>query len=261
MNQIGRLWMRVQRSLAVALAAILLASGSFPAPAEEVGVAVASSFTDAMRELVPRFERATGHTAKVSFGSTGKLFSQIEHGAPFSVYLAADGKRPAKAEQQGLAVPGTRFTYAKGRLVLWSPEPGVFEDGEAYLERLAFSRAAIANPSIAPYGLAARQVMEHLGVWAQARPKLVWGDNIAQTFQFVATANADVGFVAFSQVKAWQPAGGSLWMIPADYHAPIAQQAVLLEKGEDNPAARAFLAFLKTPEARRIIAGYGYAVE
>lgn len=242
-------------------ALVALIMGSSQTLAGEVTLAVAANFTDATRDIVPLFEKATGHTAKVSFGSTGKLYAQIENGAPFQVFLAADAKRPAKAEQEGLAVAGSRFTYAKGKLVLWSADAATFDDGEAYLKSLAFARAAIANPKTAPYGLAAQQVMQHLGIWDQAQPKLVRGDSIAQTFQFTATANAEVGFVAASQVKAWDKAPGSLWAIPQDHYQPIAQQAVLLTKGEDSEAARAFLDFLKSPQAHRVITGYGYGVE
>lgn len=249
--------MKAPKYIVASLLAVPVTLTCGQALAEEVIVAVAANFTNATRDIVPLFAKATGHTAKVSFGSTGKLFSQIENGAPFEVFLAADSKRPEKAEREGLAVPGTRFTYARGKLALWSAKPGVFKDGESYVKSLAFPRAAIANPRTAPYGLAAQQVMGHLGVWEQARPKLVQGDSIAQTFQFVATGNAEVGFVAFSQVKAWGKGAGSLWEIPETYYAPIAQQAVLLKRGEGNPAAHAFLDFLKTPEAHAVISGYG----
>ena len=229
--------------------------------AAEVSVAVAANFTDATRDIVPLFEKATGHTAKVSFGSTGKLYAQIEHGAPFEVFLAADAKRPEKAVAEGLAVDGSRFTYARGKLVLWSPTPGRFDDGEAFLKSGDIGRLAIANPKTAPYGLAARQVMERLGVWGELKGSVVKGDSIAQTFQFAATDNVAAGFVALSQVTAWKGGEGSRWAIPDGYYAPIAQQAVLLKKGEENPAARAFLAFLRGPEARAVIAGYGYGVD
>lgn len=229
--------------------------------AGEVSVAVAANFTDATRDIVPLFEMATGHTIKVSFGSTGKLYSQIEHGAPFEVFLAADSKRPQKAEAEGLAVAGTRFTYAKGKLALWSPKASAFTDGEVYLKAAKFEHAAIANPKTAPYGLAAQQVMEHLGLWSAMQGKLVQGDSIAQTFQFAATGNAEVGFVALSQVKAWKKSEGTAWAIPQVYYAPIEQQAVLLKTGEANPAARELLAFLKGDAARKVISGYGYGVE
>lgn len=244
--------------LATTLAATL---GAGPAEAGEVVVAVASNFAGAAKTLAPRFEQTSGHRATMSFGSTGMLYSQIENGAPFEVFLAADSERPARAVDEGLAVPGSRVTYARGRIVLWSPRPDAFTNGEAYVRSVAFSRAAIANPAIAPYGRAARQVLEHLGVWEMVRPRLIQGENIAQTFQFVATDNADVGFVALSQVKAWTKGPGTLWEIPTDYHKPIEQQAVLLTRGQDNPAARAFLDFLVSPEARRLIANAGYGVE
>jgi molybdate transport system substrate-binding protein len=241
----------------LALAAALNAAA---AQADEVSVAVAANFTDATRDIVPLFEQATGHTAKVSFGSTGKLYAQIENGAPFDVFLAADAKRPARAEAEGLAVGGSRFTYARGTLVMWSTKAGLFDDAESWLKQAAFERAAIANPKTAPYGLAAQQVLEHLGVWGALQPRLVRGDSIAQAFQFVATGNAEVGFVAYSQVKAWKGESGSVWKIPADYYAPIDQQAVLLKRGGANPAAKGFIEFLKSDAAREVITGYGYGV-
>lgn len=230
------------------------------AAAGEVRVAVAANFTDAMRDIAPLFEKATGHHVKVSFGSTGKLYAQIEHGAPFELFLAADRKRPEKAETEGLAVAGTRFTYARGRLVLWSATPRRFRNAIDYLKQAPFARLAIANPKTAPYGLAARQVMEHLGVWSGLQGKMVRGDSIAQAFQFTATGNAEVGFVAASQLIDWKGNTGTMWLIPESYYAPIEQQAVLLKRGEGNPAARAFLKFLKGKEARQVIAGYGYGV-
>lgn len=237
------------------------ALGAAIVQADEVSVAVAANFTDATRDIVPLFEKATGHTVKVSFGSTGKLYSQIEHGAPFQVFLAADSKRPKKAEAEGLAVQGTRFTYAMGKLALWSAKPGAIKDGEAYLKESGFTRIAIANPKTAPYGLAAQQVMEHLGTWPKVQGKLVRGDSIAQTFQFVATGNAEAGFVALSQVKAWKKGEGSAWEIPQAYYEPIEQQAVMLNEGSENPAAKAFIEFLKSDAARSVITGYGYGVK
>lgn len=229
--------------------------------AAEVNVAVAANFTDATRVIVPLFEKATGHAVKASFGSTGKLFSQIENGAPFDVFLAADSQRPLKAEQEGLAVPGTRFVYAKGKLVLWSSQNGLFENAEQYLKKGDFAHLALANPKTAPYGFAAQEVMEHLGVWSVLQSKLVRGDSIAQTFQFVVSGNAQAGFVAYSQVKAWKDKTGSIWVVPMAYYKPIAQAAVLLKKGETNPAAVAFLDFLKSAAARKVIEGFGYGVE
>ncbi len=245
-------------ALTILLANILLATQT---QADEVRIAVAANFTDATRVIAPLFEAATGHTTKISFGSTGKLYSQIEHGAPFEVFLAADTKRPIKAQREGLAVAGTRFVYARGKLVLWSVKADRYTDGERFLKGGAFEHIALANPKTAPYGLAAEQVMAHLGVLSQLTPKLVKGDSISQTFQFVATGNADAGFVALAQIKGWQGETGTLWEIPEDYYAPIEQAAVLLKKGEDNPAAIAYLEFIKSDAAREVIERYGYGVE
>lgn len=229
--------------------------------ADEVSIAVAANFTDATREIAPLFEQATGHSTRISYGSTGKLYSQIEHGAPFEVFLAADTRRPLKAEKEGLAVPGSRFVYARGRLALWSAKPDLFDSGETFLETGTFAHIALANPRTAPYGLAAEQVMQHMGLLGRLTPKLVQGDSIAQTFQFVATGNAEAGFVALAQIKGWKGDAGTLWEIPADYYAPIEQAAVLLRKGESNPAAAAYLEFLKSDAARAVIERYGYGVE
>ncbi len=231
------------------------------ARAAEVNVAVAANFTAATRKIVPLFEKTTGHSVKLSFGSTGKLFAQIENGAPFEVFLAADTKRPIKAEKEGLAVPGKRFIYAKGKLVLWSAKSGLFKDGEEYLKKADFAHLAFANPKTAPYGLAARQVLQHLGIWSQLHTRLVQGESIAQTFQFVATGNAQIGFVAYSQVKAWQGPAGTSWVIPMAYYQPIDQAVVLLKKGAVNPAAMAFFNFLGSKAARKVIEGFGYGVE
>jgi molybdate transport system substrate-binding protein len=232
-----------------------------PLYAAEVSIAVAANFTDATRDLLALFEKVSGHTAKASFGSTGKLFTQIENGAPFEVFLAADTRRPLKAEQDGLAVPGSHFVYARGRLALWSKHADAFADGEAYLRTADFRHLAIANPKTAPYGLAAQQVMAHLGVWEGLQHKIVQGDSISQTFQFVATGNAEAGFIAYSQLKSWKGDAGTTWVIPRDYYAPIEQGAVLLNKGATNPAAHAFIEFMKSDAARQIILGYGYGIE
>ncbi|OOZ39240.1 molybdate ABC transporter substrate-binding protein [Solemya pervernicosa gill symbiont] len=228
--------------------------------AAEVKVAVAANFTDVARELVPLFKQTTGHTASISFGSTGKLYAQIGNGAPFGVFLAADSERAWRTEASGLAVEGTRFTYAVGRLVFWSSTSGQFNEGESYLRSASFKRVAIGNPKTAPYGHAAKQVLEHLSLWSEVEPKLVRGESIAQTFQFTATGNVDAGFVALSQVKGWRERG-TLWTIPQKYYSPIEQQAVLLSKGRDNPAAIAFVDFLRSVAARKVISSYGYGVE
>lgn len=247
--------MRRLSRLLVALISLL------SAPLVDAGVlrvAVASNFADVVRELAPLFVKESGHNLLISSGSSGKLYSQIENGAPFEVLLSADTRIPAKVEASGLAVAGSRFVYAKGRLALWSAKPGLFGDGEAYLRAAAFNHLAIANPKTAPYGLAAQQTLERLGLWQPLQGKLVQGESIAQAFQFAATGNAEAGLAALSQVRAWKGTPGSVWEVPAEFHAPIEQGAALLKKGEANPAAAAFLQFLKGETARQVIRAYGY---
>lgn len=229
--------------------------------AGETTIAVAANFTDVTRQLAELFEQDTGHTIKVSFGSTGKLYAQIEHDAPFEVFLAADSKRPQLAEEKGLGVAGTRFTYASGRLVLWSPTPNLFENGKQYLADGNFRHLAIANPRTAPYGLAAQQMLTGLDLWQPLQGKLVRGESISQTFQFAATGNAEAGLVALSQVRGWKDQNGTTWEVPAHYHEPIHQQVILLKKGKDNPAARAWLEFLRSDQAVELIKSYGYDIE
>lgn len=243
------------RAGCAALLSVLLVSA--PARAGETLVAVAANFTDAAREIGAAFTAATGHDVRYSFGPTGQLFTQISQDAPFEVFLAADQARPEKAEADGHAVPGSRFTYAVGRLVLWSADADLIDGTAAVLDGSAFHHLAIANPATAPYGAAAVEVMRALGLEAALQPRLVEGKSISQAHQFVATGNAELGFVALSQVVADQT--GSRWMIPRDLYAPIRQDAVLLQAGADNEAARAYLAFLKGPEAATIIETYGYA--
>lgn len=226
--------------------------------AGEVSVAVAANFTDTTRTLATHFEQETGHTVSASFGSTGKLYAQIKNGAPFDVFMAADIRRPERIETEGDGVASSRFTYARGKLVLWSPKSEAFDSAPHYLKEQAFARLAIANPKTAPYGLAAQQALEQMNLWASLEPKLVRGDSIAQTFQFVASGNAQAGFVALSQVKAWPEEAGTLWPVPQDYYQPIDQQAILLNRANNNDAAKAWLAFLKSPSALKIIQDYGY---
>ena len=243
----------------------LLFIASLPAViAGEVSVAVAANFTEAARELAARFEASTGHQARLSFGSTGQLYAQIRNGAPFEVFLAADSTRPARAESTGHAVQGSRFTYARGALVLVSQHAGKFGDGPAFLESGDYKRLAIANPETAPYGLAAQQALEKLGLWSQLQHKIARGHSIAQTYQFVATGNADAGFIAQAQTVAGRATSGksfnSSWTVPTMLHDPIEQQAVLLTTGADNAAAGAFIDFLRSDDARTIITRHGYAV-
>jgi len=222
--------------------------------AAETNVAVAANFTDPAKEIAEIFKQKTGHEAELSFGATGNFYNQIKEGAPFDVFLAADSRRPKLAIEEGFGVEGTSFTYAIGTLVLWSSEEGKI-DGEQSLKQADITHIAYANPDAAPYGKAAVETLEHLGLFAAVKDKLVEGQNIAQAFQFVKTGNAEIGFVALSQVVN---EGGSRWVIPQDYYDPITQDAVLLKVGAENEAARAFLDFLKTDEALTIIKKYGY---
>lgn len=244
------------RSMLVACLAL-----NAPARAAEVRVAVAANFTAALQKLAPAFEQATGHRLVPSFGATGAFYAQIRNGAPFHVLLAADAETPARLEREGLGVAGSRFTYATGRLVLWSPQPARVDAQGAVLRSGDFERIALANPKLAPYGAAAIEVMTKLGVLEALRPKFVQGENIAQTHQFVATGNARLGFVALSQVFAdGRIAQGSAWIVPADLHVPIRQDAILLARGRDEPAAAALLAFLRSEPARHALRALGYGV-
>ncbi|WP_101047098.1 molybdate ABC transporter substrate-binding protein [Macromonas nakdongensis] len=229
------------------------------AQAAEVSVAVAANFTVPMQKIARLFEADTGHTATLAFGSTGRFYAQIRHGAPFQVLLAADDDVPARLEQEGLAVPGTRYTYAVGRLVLWSKRPGVVDERGEVLRRGAFDRIAVADPKLAPYGQAAVETLSRLGLYDALKPKFVQGENIAQTHQFVATENALLGFVARSQVEVdGRLTEGSAWPVPPHLHAPIRQDAVLLQKGRGQSAATALLAYLRGDKARAVIEAHGY---
>ncbi|MGO1460837.1 MAG: molybdate ABC transporter substrate-binding protein [Marinobacter sp.] len=248
------------RHFQLAALCLLLAFSSLTRAAD-VRVAVAANFTDTTRDLISAFAKATGLEAVASYGSTGKLYAQIDNGAPFDVFLAADSRRPELLEENGQGVTGTRFTYARGKLALWSPEPDTFEDPKAWLESGSFARLAIANPKTAPYGFAAQEVLTELSLWEPLQDRLVRGDSIAQTFQFVATTNAQSGFVALSQVRAWDKKDGSLWLIPQSYYSPIKQQAILLNRSDNKEAARQWLEFLRGDEARVIIEHFGYETE
>lgn len=227
--------------------------------AGEVSVAVAANFSAPMRKIAQLFEQETGHRVVLSSGSTGGLHVQIRHGAPFQVLVAADASTPLKIENEGLGVAGSRFTCAIGRLVLWSLRPD-FVDGQGdVLRRGEFERLAIANPKLAPYGVAALETLNRLGVLQRVQPRLVRGENISQTYQFVATGNAELGLVAMSQVVAdGKIVSGSGWIIPADLHAPIRQDAILLTAGKDHPAAIALMSFLRGDKARTVIRSFGY---
>lgn len=230
------------------------------AHADQISVAVAANFTAPMQKIAAAFEADTGHKAELSFGATGKFYAQITHGAPFQVFLAADDATPARLEKEGKAVANSRFTYAIGTLVLWSAQPGYVDAQGAVLKTGDFKHIAIANPKLAPYGAAAVQAMDKLGVTAPLQPRFVQGENIAQTFQFVSSGNAPLGFVALSQVMVdGKVAKGSAWQVPAELHEPIRQDAVLLTPGKDSAAAAALLTFLRSDKARAIIQSYGYS--
>ena len=232
--------------------------------AEEVQVAVAANFAAPMQKIAAAFEKDTGHKAVLSFGATGKFYAQIRHGAPFAVLLAADDETPARLVKEGLGVAGSAFTYAIGQLVLWSAQPGVVDGQGAVLADLASGqrtgKLAIADPKLAPYGAAAIQVLDRRGLADPLRPHLVTGENIAQTFQFVKTGNATLGFVAMSQVMVdGQLTAGSAWVVPAALHEPIRQDAVLLKPGQNTPAAQALLQYLRSDGARALIRSHGYS--
>ncbi len=245
------------------LVAAVFAAVALPAAAETALIAVAANFAEVMERIEADFEAQSPHAITVATGSTGKLYAQIEAGAPFDVLLSADQERPTRLEQSGLAIRGTRFTYAMGRLTLWSADPArIGADGAAVLEAGQFRRLAMANPDLAPYGLAARQTLEALGVAAKLAGRIVLGENAGQAHALVATGNAELGLVALAQVRSPRnPVAGSRWDVPENLHAPIRQDVILLTRAEDNSAARDLLAYLRRPAVREVIRGYGYTVE
>lgn len=229
--------------------------------AAEVKVAVAANFSAPMRQIAAAFEHDSGHKAVLAFGSTGKLYAQIRNGAPFQVLLAADQLTPEQLEHEDKGVAGSRFTYAVGRLVLWSRDAARIDNQGAVLEAGDFRHIALADPKLAPYGAAALQVLNGRGLAAALAPKMVQGESIAQAWQFVATGNAELGFVALSQVWAdGKLTQGSAWIVPTDRYTPIRQDALLLSAGRDNPAALALMQFLRGEAARAIITRYGYGL-
>ncbi|MGR4864045.1 molybdate ABC transporter substrate-binding protein [Caulobacter sp. LARHSG274] len=244
--------------LAAVLAVAMSLSTGAAARAAEAKVAVAANFTEPAKAIAARFEAATGHKLVLSFGSSGQFYTQIANGAPYDAFLSADSERPAKAEADGLAVPGTRFTYAVGRLVLFSKTPGLVDAKGTVLAKGGFDKLAIADPKAAPYGQAAVETLTKLRLYEPLKPKIVTGASITQAYQYVQTGAAELGFVALSQVI--DEKGGSRWLVPAADHSAIDQQAVLLKTGADNEAAKAFLKFLNGKEARAIIKRYGYEV-
>jgi len=229
--------------------------------AGELMVAVAANFHQPFREIATEFEKATGHTVRIVSGASGQFYSQIKNGAPFDVFFSADMERPKLLEDEGLGVKDSRFTYAIGRLVLWSPNADLVK-GEATLRSRNFNRLAIANPKTAPYGVAAMQTMQKLEQWDSLQPHIVMGESLGQTMGFIESGNAQLGFVALSQVLDSKIKGqGSRWDVPTHLHEPIKQDVILLTKGKDNPAAKALMAFMSSPQAKTIIERYGYELK
>lgn len=244
------------------MAAVVLASFA-PALtwAAEAQVAVAANFAEPIKAIAAVLERTTGHTIRISLGPTGGFYTQIRNGAPFDVFLAADTERPAMLEKEGLIKPGSRFTYATGKLVLWSLRAGRVDDRGEILKAPDLGKVSFANPKSAPYGAAAVEVMNKLGVQATLQPKLVRGESIGQAFNFVKTGNADVGFVAMSQVlEGGKLREGSVWVIPQALYNPIRQDAVILKRGENNEAAQALVDLLRSPNIKDLIRSYGYDI-
>ena len=246
----------LSKTLAVGLLSIIVSTAVL---ADEVQVAVAANFTKPMEKIAEAFFKATDHKAVLSFGATGKFVEQIKNGAPFQILLAADQKNPIKLETENLAVPNSRFTYAIGKLVLWSAKTDFVDDKGEILKTDKFQHIAIADPKTAPYGKAGMKVMEKLGLLDSLTPKIVQGESIAQAKEFVSSGNAELGFVALSQViKDGKISEGSSWIVPQDLYSPLYQDAILLKTGESNPAAKALMDFLKTEPALAIIKQYGY---
>jgi len=242
-----------------ALAAVIGCLAFTSAQADDVQVAVAANFTAPIQAIAKVFEKDTGHKVIAAYGATGQFYTQIKNGAPFEVFLAADDTTPIKLEKEGDIVPGSRFTYAIGTLALWSAKEGYINGTDEVLKQNQFKHVSIANPKAAPYGLAATQVLAKLGLTDKVKDKIVEGQNITQAYQFVSTGNAELGFVALSQIyKDGKISEGSAWQVPEDMHDPIKQDAVILKKGENNPAAKALVDYLKGPKAAAIIKSYGY---
>lgn len=241
------------------LLTLVVLAAATTAGADEIQVAVAANFSAPIKLIAADFEKITGHKAVLSFGATGKFYAQITNGAPFEVFLAADEETPAKLEKEGAAVQGSRFTYATGKLVLWSAQPGLVDAQGDILKKDAYKKIAIAAPKLAPYGAAALETMTNLGLLSSLKTKLVTAESIGQAFSFVSTGNAEIGFVALSQVyEGGTIKRGSAWIVPENLHRPIRQDAVLLTRAKNNQAALMLLAFLRTENAKAVIRSFGY---
>ncbi len=264
MTSVDQLFLAIGIPMKPSLLTALLLSSLFSltsqAHADEVSIAVAANFTAPMQKIAAEFEKDSGHKVVVAFGSTGKFYAQIKNGAPFEVLLAADDETPTRLVAESVAVPGTQFTYAIGKLVLWSVRPAVVDAAGEVLKKGAFEHIALADPKLAPYGAAAIQTMKALGVHEALTTKIVTAENISQSYQFVGSGNALLGFVALSQVLKDGKIEGSHWLVPASLYQPIRQDAVILEKGKGKPAAEALMKFLKSDKAKVVIRSYGYAL-
>jgi len=250
---------RASRFAPACLASLLAVFAVGAVQAEEVQVAVAANFTAPIQAIAGDFEKDTGHKLVAAYGATGQFYTQIKNGAPFEVLLSADDTTPEKLEKEGDTVKGSRFTYAIGTLALWSAKEGYVDAKGEVLKKNEYQHLSIANPKAAPYGLAATQVLEKLKLTEATKAKIVEGQNITQAYQFVATGNAELGFVALSQIyKDGKVSSGSAWIVPASMHDPIKQDAVILNKGKDNAAAKALVDYLKGPKAAAVIKSYGY---
>lgn len=243
------------------LVGLLLMAAAAVASSENVSVAVAANFKEPLEEISAKFHQSTGHTVSISAESSGKIVSQIQNGASYDIFLSADQAKPIKLEQEGGIVPGSRFTYAVGKLALWSATPGYVDRNGKVLKTGSYSHIAIADPKLAPYGLAATQTLQKMGLTAAVNDRLVVGKNIGTTFGYVQTGNAELGFVAMSQIykNGKLTHGGSYWLVPQSYYKPIRQDAVLLPGGKGNPAAVALMKYLKSPAARKVMKSYGYS--
>jgi molybdate transport system substrate-binding protein len=250
---------RASRFAPTCLATLLAVFTVAAAQADEVQVAVAANFTAPIQAIAADFEKDTGHKLVAAYGATGQFYTQIKNGAPFEVFLSADDTTPEKLEKEGDTVKGSRFTYAIGTLALWSAKEGYVDAKGEVLKKNQYQHLSIANPKAAPYGLAATQVLEKLKLTEATKAKIVEGQNITQAYQFVSTGNAELGFVALSQIfKDGKVTSGSAWIVPASMHDPIKQDAVILNKGKDNAAAKALVEYLKGPKAAAVIKSYGY---
>lgn len=246
------------QALKMGLSATLLAGLVGPVFADEVFVAVAANFAAPMQIIASEFEKQTGHKVRAAFGATGKFYAQVKNGAPFEVLLSADDETPALLAKEGSAVAASQFTYAIGKLVLWSAKSGVVDGTGDVLKKGIFSHLALANPKLAPYGAAGLEVMKNLRVYDTVQNKIVMGETIAQTYQFVSSGNAPLGFVALSQVLKDGKIEGSSWVVPSNLYTPIRQDAVLLERGKGKPAAEALLKYLKSDKSKTVIQTFGY---